>query len=146
MKEFIKKNALYGAFAFSLLATLGSLYYSEILNLPPCVLCWYQRITMYPLILILGYAIYKKNRDLVWPALVLAPIGWLIAVYHNLLYFNILPEAAAPCVAGISCTTKFTGLLETFPIPLQAIVGFTAILVALIIYWRTSKGEQSTNV
>lgn len=101
---------------------------------------------MYPLILIFGYAIYKKNRELVWPALVLVPIGWLIAVYHNLLYYNILPDAAAPCVAGISCTTKFTGILHAVPIPLQALIGFTIILVSLIIYWRTSKGEQTTNV
>src|SRR5688572_14699531 len=112
MKEFLKRNALYGAFGLSLLAMLGSLYYSEILHLPPCVLCWYQRIAMYPLVLLFGVAIYKRARDLILPATVLAVIGWAIAVYHNLLYFNILPDAAAPCVAGISCTTKFTGFLE----------------------------------
>ncbi len=140
--EIIKKNALYGAFAIALLATLGSLYYSEILHLPPCVLCWYQRIAMYPLVLILGYAIYKRNRDMVWPAIVLTVIGWLVAIYHNLLYFNILPEAAAPCVAGISCSTKFTGWLATFPIPAQALVGFTVVLIALIIYWRNSRKEE----
>lgn len=141
--EFIKRNALYGAFAASLLAMLGSLYYSEILHLPPCVLCWYQRIAMYPLVLLFGFAIYKKNRDLVLPATVLAVIGWVIALYHNLLYFNVLPEAAAPCVAGISCSTKFEGWLAIFPIPLQAITGFTVILLALIIYWKTSMKDGS---
>lgn len=146
MKEFIKRNALYGAFAVSLIAMFGSLYYSEVLHLPPCVLCWYQRICMYPLVLILGYAIYKKNRDLVWPAFILAGVGWLISIYHNLLYFNILPEAAAPCLAGVSCSVRFTGWLATVPIPLQAMVGFSAILVTLLIYWKISKGDQLTNV
>lgn len=144
MKEFIKKNALYGAFTVSLLSVVGSLYYSEILNLPPCVLCWYQRITMYPLVLIFGYAIYKKSRDVLWPAMVMVPIGWLISLYHNLLYFNILPEAAAPCVAGISCTTRMPGLLGSFPIPAQAFVGFTVLLILVIIIWRTNGDSKET--
>ncbi len=143
MKDFIKRNVLYGAFAMSLVSTLGSLFYSEILHLPPCVLCWYQRIVMYPLILIFGYAIYTKNRIVIWPAYVMIPIGWLIAVYHNLLYFNILPESAAPCIAGVSCTTRMPGWLATFPIPLQALVGFSLLLILIIIIWRTSKETQT---
>jgi disulfide bond formation protein DsbB len=137
MKEFIRRNALYGAFAVSLVAMLGSLYYSNILLLPPCVLCWYQRICMYPLVVILGLAIYRRSRELVIPAIILNVIGLAISIYHNLLYFNILPESAAPCVAGISCTTRMPGWLASFPIPAQALVGFILILIALIIYWRT---------
>lgn len=143
MKEFIKKNALYGAFAVSLIAMLGSLYFSEVLKLPPCVLCWYQRVMMYPVPLLLGFAVYKKNRDLVAPAIVLTTVGWLIAIYHNLLYFQILPESVAPCVAGISCTTKFTGFLAVLPIPLQALVGFSVILIALIIYLISTKNKEN---
>ena len=143
MKEFIKKNALYGAFAGALIAMLGSLYFSEIANFPPCVLCWYQRICMYPLVPILGFAIYKRSRDIILPAFVLAAVGWIIGVYHNLLYYEILPEAAAPCLAGVSCTTKFIEWFGFVTIPLLSLVGFTAILIALIIYWRTSKGETN---
>ena len=143
MKEFIKKNALYGAFAGALIAMLGSLYFSEIANFPPCVLCWYQRICMYPLVPILGFAIYKRSRDIVLPAFVLVAVGWIIGVYHNLLYYEILPEAAAPCLAGVSCTTKFIEWFGFVTIPLLSLVGFTAILIALIIYWRTSKGETN---
>jgi disulfide bond formation protein DsbB len=146
MKEFIKRNALYSAFAVSLIAMLGSLYFSEIANFPPCVLCWYQRICMYPLVAILGFAIYKRSRDLVLPAFVLASVGWLIGLYHNLLYYEILPEAAAPCLAGVSCTTKFIEWGGFITIPLLSWLGFTAVLIALIIYWRTSKENNSTNV
>ncbi len=146
MKKFIQENALYAAFAGALIGMLGSLYFSEIANFPPCVLCWYQRICMYPLVLIFGFAIYKKSRDILLPAFVLAAVGWLISVYHNLLYYEILPEAAAPCLAGVSCTTKFIEWFGFLTIPLLAFLGFTGILVALIIHWRSSsKGDQISN-
>lgn len=143
MKEFIKNNALYGAFAVALIAFVGSMYYSQILHLPPCVLCWYQRICIFPLFVILGVSIFKKSRDIIIPAFILAIVGWVISLYHNLLYFEILPEAAAPCMAGISCSTKFEGWLAVFPIPLQALVGLTVILIALTIYWKSSKNTES---
>lgn len=146
MKEFIKRNALYGAFAVSLVAMLGSLYFSEIAKYPPCVLCWYQRIGMYPLVLITGFAIYKRTRDILLPAFVLATVGWLISIYHNLLYYNILPEAAAPCIAGVSCTTKFIEWFGFVTIPFLSFSAFTLILIGLIIHWKTSKGDQVTNV
>ncbi len=139
MTDFIKRNALYGAWAAALAAMLGSLYFSEIANFPPCVLCWYQRICMYPLVVILGFAIVKKARDLVLPAFVLAGVGWIISIYHNLLYYKILPEAAAPCIAGVSCTTKFIEWFGFITIPLLAFLGFTAILIGLIIYWRSQR-------
>jgi disulfide bond formation protein DsbB len=146
MKEFIKRNALYGAFAVSLVAMLGSLYFSEIAKFPPCVLCWYQRICMYPLVVITGFAVYKRMRDMLLPAFVLATVGWLISIYHNLLYFKILPEAAAPCMAGVSCTTKFIQWYGFITIPFLAFVAFTLILIGLIIHWRSSRGEQIQNV
>ncbi len=141
MKQFIKNNALYLAFAGGLIAMLGSLYFSEIAKYPPCVLCWYQRICMYPQVVILGFAIYKKSRDMLVPAFILAFAGWLIAVYHNLLYYKILPEAAAPCIAGVSCTTKFIEWFGFVTIPLLAFLGFTGILIMLIIHWKATKPE-----
>jgi len=139
---FIKKNALNLAFAGSLIAMLGSLYFSEIAGFPPCVLCWYQRISMYPLAVIIGAAIYTKDRKMLIPAFILAIPGWLIAVYHNLLYYNILPEAAAPCVAGISCTTKYIEWFGFITIPLLALLGFTSIIGLLIIHWKTTSNDQ----
>src|SRR3989344_6830854 len=91
----------------ALLASLGSLYFSEVMLLPPCVLCWYQRIVMYPLVWILAVGIYKKDRNSVVYALPLAVVGLLIAIYHNLLYYGIVAEGSGPCIQGVSCTTKF---------------------------------------
>lgn len=147
MLEIIKKNALYLAFAGSLIAMLGSLYFSEIAGFPPCVLCWYQRISMYPLAVIIGAAIYTKERKLLIPAFILLIPGWLISIYHNLLYYNIIPEAAAPCVAGISCTTKFIEWFGFITIPFLAFAGFTAIFILLVIYWKsTSNNQGDSNV
>lgn len=145
MKEFIKKNALYGAFAVSLMAVLGSLYFSEIAHFPPCVLCWYQRVFIYPIALITAFAIYKKNRDMVLPAIVSAAIAWVIGLYHNLLYYNIIPESAAPCINGVSCTTKFIEWFGFVTIPLLAFAGSTILLITLTIYWKSTKGESSND-
>ena len=143
MKQLIKNNALYGAFAVALMAMLGSLYFSEIAHFPPCVLCWYQRIGIYPIVIITAFAIYRKSREIVLPAFVLAGVAWVIAVYHNLLYYKILPEAAAPCVAGISCTTKHIEWFGFVTIPFMSLVGSTLIIILLTINWKSTKGEQS---
>lgn len=146
MKEFIKKNALLGVFTVSLVAMLGSLYFSEIAHFPPCVLCWYQRITLYPVVLITGFAIYKRSREMLLPAFVLVSIGWIIGLYHNLLYYKLIPEAAAPCINGVSCTTKYIEWFGFVTIPLLALSASTLILIGLIIHWKISKGEQEQNV
>jgi len=139
MRKFFKEHSIYIAWGLALIAMLGSLYYSEVMLLPPCVLCWYQRICMYPLVVILGLGILLKNRQIYLYALPFSIIGFLIAVFHNLLYYNILPESAAPCVAGISCTARLIELFGFLTIPAQALIGFTLINILLIIYWRTNR-------
>src|SRR5688500_7739810 len=91
----------------SLIATVGSLFFSEVMKFPPCVLCWYQRICMYPLVLVLLGGLFPFDRRVVKFSLPLSLVGLGIAIYHNRLYYNILPESAAPCRQGISCTTVF---------------------------------------
>ena len=133
MKRFFQKYALLVAWSQALVAMVGSLFFSIIMTLPPCDLCWYQRIAMYPLILIIGIGIVKKVEFLIY-ALPLAIIGWIIAFYHNLLYYNILPESVAPCTSGVSCTTKYVSYFGFVTIPLMSLVAFTIIIVCLIGY------------
>lgn len=133
MKTFFQKYAVLVAWTQALIAMVGSLFFSIVMALPPCDLCWYQRIAMYPLILIIGIGVAKKIEFLVY-ALPLAAIGWIIAFYHNLLYYNILPESVAPCTSGVSCTTKYVSYFGFVTIPLLALVAFTVILVCLIGY------------
>lgn len=129
----MKSTTLFSlALGQALVATLGSLYFSEVLKFPPCVLCWYQRICMYPLVLILGAGIVTNDKKVIWYSLPLASIGWIIALYHNLLYYKILPESIAPCVNGVSCTTKFVEYFGFMTIPLLSWIAFSIILGLLI--------------
>ncbi len=133
MTTLFQKYALLIAWLQSLIAMIGSLFFSLVMELPPCDLCWYQRIAMYPLVLILGMGIMRKDKTSVLYAIPLAIIGWLYALYHNLLYYNILPETMAPCKAGISCTTRYIEWFGFVTIPLLSLVAFTVILICLYV-------------
>lgn len=136
--KFLSKYVLYLAWLQALIATLSSLIFSEILKFPPCVLCWYQRICLYPLVAIFAVGIIRKDKNVDYYAWPLIIAGWMIAVYHNLLYYNILPEAAAPCIAGISCTTKFIEWFGFITIPLLSLTAFTILGVLMIIYRKVN--------
>lgn len=138
MDLFLKKYILYLAFFQALIATLGSLFFSEILHYPPCVLCWYQRIAMYPLVIIFAVGILIKDKKVYLYALPLIAGGWVVALYHNLLYYSILPEAVAPCLAGVSCTTKFIEWFGFITIPMLSLLCFTILGVLMLIYRRIS--------
>lgn len=128
-------NALpYLAWIIALVATVGSLFFSEVMELPPCVLCWYQRIAMYPLVLIIGTGIILRDNRLKIYALPLCLIGLVISFYHNLLYYGIIPESITPCTAGVSCTSRQIEWLGFITIPLMALTSFVVITVILIIY------------
>lgn len=129
----------YVAFTQALVATLGSLALSELVKLPPCVLCWYQRSMMYPLVVILAVGILRKERQLWQYVLPIAGIGWLIAAYHTLLQWKIIPDTLAPCVEGVSCTTIQVNLLGFITIPFMSLVAFTVIIGAMIFEWRSER-------
>lgn len=126
----------------SVVATAGSLFFSEVMLYPPCVLCWYQRICMYPLALVLLAGMFPTDKQVLRFALPLASIGFLIASYHNLLYYKILPESAAPCREGISCTSVHIEWLGFITIPFLSLLGFTLIITLLAIAWRKSHHEK----
>lgn len=138
-----KKTEILQAIIFfqALVATLGSLYFSEVMKFPPCVLCWYQRICMYPLVIIAGVGIFTKDKHFINYVLPLAGIGWTIAFYHNLLYYKILPESIKPCVVGVSCTTKFFAWFGFITIPLLSFVAFSVILAAGFLLRRYLKKQ-----
>lgn len=126
---------IFFSWVISAVSTAGSLFFSEIMMLPPCILCWYQRICMYPLSLILFTALFRKLDQSIFAfTFPLTLIGWLIAFYHNLLYYKILPESASPCVKGISCTTVQLEWLGFITIPLLSLIGFSLILILLIFF------------
>ncbi len=133
----IKKNVLYIAWTQALVATLGSLYFSEVLHQIPCVLCWYQRITIYPLVFILAVGIMRKTVDIEYFVLPLALTGFGISLYHNLLQYGVLSEALAPCVANIPCVTNYYIGSSFVTIPLLTLFAYIVIIGCMVIYNRT---------
>jgi disulfide bond formation protein DsbB len=117
----------------ALVATAGSLYYSELRYFPPCELCWYQRYAMYPLTLLLGLGAWYNDRKVAIYALPLALIGGSISVFH-LLEQNFPDVFARECRSLVPCTVEY---IPNFPIPLQALVAFVFIAASLTLVLRS---------
>lgn len=130
----------YFAWIISMSAMLGSLYYSDIKGFAPCILCWYQRIAIYALSVIIPVGIYRKDDShMPFYVLALSIGGMLISIFHNLLYYGIIPERVAPCVNGISCTTKYVEYFGFISIPLLSLMAFALIIVLMWVYARAKK-------
>lgn len=138
IKTWLEQNSLYLSFGIVLLAMLGSLFFSEVMHLPPCVFCWYQRIAIYPLVPIFAVSIIRKDTKAHWYAWPLLIPGLLISIYHNLLYWKIIPESAAPCISGVSCTTKFFEWFGFVTIPFLSLTAFVALTILMIIYTKAN--------
>jgi len=128
--------ALAAAFVVALLATLGSLYFSEIAHYTPCTLCWYQRIAMYPLVLILGIAAWRRDLGVRVYALPMAVIGALIATYHYLLEWFPQIDTGA-CSAVIPCTQVWFREFGFVSMPFLALVAFGLVIAFLLIPERS---------
>jgi disulfide bond formation protein DsbB len=122
---------LFFAWVLVTTATLGSLFFSEVMKVPVCVLCWYQRIAMYPLVLILAIGLFPFDPRVVRYAVALAGAGWLIALFHVLLVAGIIPESVQPCVQGVPCSETHLSLLGFLNIPVLSLCVFTLIGILL---------------
>ncbi len=122
------------------LSTLGSLFFSHVMEFAPCVLCWYQRICLFPLVIILARGLFPFDKSVVTYALPLAIAGFFTALYHNLLYSGIIPQELQPCSQGVSCTEKYIDLFGFLTIPMLSLLGFSTIITLLfLLKKRTSK-------
>jgi disulfide bond formation protein DsbB len=86
-------NILFLCWLVTSVSVLGSLFFSYVMEFPPCVLCWYQRIFLFPLVIILAVGLFPYDKKVVKFSLPLAIAGWLTAAYHNLLYAGIIPSS-----------------------------------------------------
>ncbi len=133
---------LFVAWLLAASGTLGSLFFSEVLEFAPCVLCWYQRIFLYPLVITLGIGLFPLDKSAIKYSLPLAVGGWLFALYHNLLYYGIIPESIQPCRQGVSCTEVYIELFDFLSIPLLSLIAFSTIIGLLITIKRRLENEQ----
>ena len=88
VSDFFSKNGIMFAFIIALVAQVGSLFYSNYAGFSPCSLCWFQRIFMYPEVILLGMALFKKEDYIVDYSLALSIVGWIVSAYHNYIYFT----------------------------------------------------------
>ena len=133
-------NILFLCWLLVTVSAMGSLFFSYIMEFAPCVLCWYQRIFLFPLVLILATGLFPFDKNVVKYALPLAIAGWLTAAYHNLLYGEIIPQSLQPCSQGVSCTEEYIDLFGFLSIPMLSLLSFSTVVTLLIIlYRRTSK-------
>ena len=124
------------AFLVAFVATLGSLFFSEIMKLEPCVLCWYQRIAMFPLVPILAIGLYSQDSGGIKYAMPLAGAGWLAAFYHWLLYSGYIPKGLQPCGKGPSCAEVSLELGGLVTIPMLSLASFSIIIILLLLATR----------
>ncbi|MBA3016160.1 MAG: disulfide bond formation protein B [Proteobacteria bacterium] len=118
------------------MSTLGSVFFSYVMEFAPCVLCWYQRICLFPLVIILAVGLFPFDKGVVRYSLPLAIAGWLTACYHNLLYSGIIPKSLTPCSKGVSCTEEYINLFGFLTIPMLSLLSFSAIIAILLILQR----------
>ncbi|WP_019028194.1 disulfide bond formation protein B [Colwellia piezophila] len=126
-------NYLFIAWVVATSGTLISLFFSEVVQLPVCVLCWYQRIALYPLVIILPLALFPFDIKVTRYAMPLVIMGWFTALFHVLVVSGIIPEAAQPCVQGVPCSQIHFSLLGFINIPVMSLLTFTFIGLLLML-------------
>lgn len=129
---------LLGAWIVSLAATLGALFIGEVMGQAPCNLCWYQRIFMFPLALILLAACLRQDTNIWRYAFPLVTAGFGFALYHSLHYAGFILEPIVQCGVGPSCSSEGMSLFGWLPIPFLSVAAFGAIGVLLFLARRSN--------
>jgi disulfide bond formation protein DsbB len=133
-------SLIFACWLLASIATLGSLFFSDVMGHLPCLVCWYQRICMYPLVLILPAGLFPWDPKVVRYALPLALAGTLFAIFHLLLVAGYIPDNIKPCVQGIPCTEVQVVWFGFVTIPLLSALSFLLITTLLVFaHMRSSK-------
>lgn len=131
---------IYFAWLVSVVATLGSLYFSEIKGFIPCDLCWFQRIFMYPLVVILGIGTFQSDISVKKFVLPLSIVGGLISIFHYLEQKVPGFGGIRPCVSGVPCSAEYINWFGFVTIPFLALTAFTLITISMIyLFLKKSK-------
>lgn len=128
--SFWQQYGPYLALAPALAALLGSLYYSEIAGFIPCTLCWYQRILMYPLTVIILVGIFSQDEFLPNYVLPFSVLGMSVSAYHYLIELGVIAHSPA-CAVGIPCNVRWVNYFGFITIALMAFTAFTMITIIM---------------
>lgn len=128
---FHRKGALFAGI-LALGAMIGSLIYSDFFKLPPCYFCWWQRIFMYPQVIILGVSTWYRDTKIWLSSFILSAIGALFSIYHILLQSNVINASSSPCAADtVSCTRIDVLIFDWITIPIMCLSVFVGIMTLL---------------
>lgn len=130
----MKNKAFIIAWVVSLIATLGSLYFSEIKGFIPCTICWYQRILMYPIVIQLGVSIITRDFNIKKYILALSIPGFLLALYHVILQKSFFLQSFEPCEIGVSCSSSYINWFGFITISVLSLTAFFIITISLLSY------------
>lgn len=137
----IRETYLFLAWAVSVVAMFGSLYFSEIMQYEPCKLCWYQRILMYPFVIILGIATVKKDYRISLYSMILSLIGGCISFYHYIIQKVPFLMDHSPSCGRIPCTDAYINLFGFITIPFLALTAFIIIFILSLFIWKKTKED-----
>jgi disulfide bond formation protein DsbB len=141
----VTRYAPYLAWTVVVLSVAISLYFSNIRGFVPCNLCWYARILMYPLVVIIGVGILRRERQWVFYAAPLIAAGWLLELYHSLIQWGVITETLTQCLATVPCTTKYVNYFGFVTIPFLGLLAFTALAVFVYLSWKFPDDQDSHN-
>lgn len=114
-------------------STLSALFLGEIMGYTPCVLCWYQRIAMFPLVLILAAGLFPFDPRVLRYALPLALAGWALAMFHWGVASGLIPESATPCSQGVPCSVEQIVWFGFLTLPMLSVLAFSGIIALLLL-------------
>ncbi len=139
--RFLAKYGMLFAFLIALISTLGSLFYSMVAGFDPCELCWFQRIFMYPEVILLGIALIKKDKHIINYALTLSFFGGAISLYHNYMYYyagglNVFCQLSG---VQVSCIKRYVFEFGYVTIPMMALTAFLLIIMFLMFSKKLDK-------
>jgi hypothetical protein len=133
LREDLGRVAVPLAWVVATVTTLGSLYYSEIADFVPCKLCWYQRICMYPLVIILGVAAIRRDRGVRFYVLPLAAIGAVVSIYHSWIQAYPPVGGTSFCTLDAPCTERYVWEFGFVSLPLMALSAFAFVITMMVL-------------
>ncbi len=124
-------------------ATLGSLYFSERAGFVPCELCWFQRIAMYPMAVILPLAVLRRDTNVMPYALTLAGVGFAISAYH--VQVQWFPDRSNACAIAAPCSAKWVEAFGFVTIPQMAALSFLIIVLLSVVFICDNRHRRGVN-
>lgn len=136
------ENGLIFIAVVALVATFGSLYFSEIRGFIPCTLCWYQRIFMYPIVIIAAIGLLQRNAHLALTTAIFSIIGGSLSLYHYGIQKISMLQESAPSCGTVSCTGAYVNYFGFITIPFLAFTAFTLIAITSILLLKWQKEQR----